>query len=159
MRQYFSVQSKNTNGGAGPVAKWLKFHMLHFCRLGSQVWIPRVTYSTHQPCNGGIPHIKYRKIGNRCQLRANLPHKSKNQPTHKRKNEKITHEPAAASFNTHSTRECNVSVPFWQAGTLSKCASLKVTFTGREGASPSSFPKGRIKKLNRTVKFINICFL
>ena len=31
---------------------------------GLQVWIPGMDwYTTHQPCCGGVPHTKYRKIG------------------------------------------------------------------------------------------------
>ena len=49
--------------GAGPVATWLKFCLLCFLvqvqRFKSQIR----TYSTHQPCFGGIPHTKWRKAG------------------------------------------------------------------------------------------------
>ena len=36
------------------------------CRFGDQVW----NYSTHQPCRGGIPHAKWRKIGTDVQMLA-----------------------------------------------------------------------------------------
>ena len=61
---------------AGSGAKWLKVPVLCFggpvCTFGSQAR----TYSTHQPCCGGIPHTKWRKIGADISsgLRANLPH-------------------------------------------------------------------------------------
>ena len=34
---------------------------------------PGRTYSTHQPCCGGIPHTKWGKIGTDVRLRAHLP--------------------------------------------------------------------------------------
>ena len=50
--------SKYLSLGPGAVAEWLKFHALHFsgqvCWFGS--WVQ--TYSTHQPCCGGVPHRK-----------------------------------------------------------------------------------------------------
>ena len=86
---------RNWERGAGPAAQWLSSHALlpwpRVCRFGSwaQTYTPLI-----KPCCGGDPHTKQRnsstdvssvtiflkekrKIGNRCQFRANLPHKKK----------------------------------------------------------------------------------
>ena len=43
-------------------------------RFRSQLW----TYiPLNKSCCGGVPQSKKRRIGNRCQLRANLPHQKK----------------------------------------------------------------------------------
>ena len=56
--------SKNTcHLGAGPVAEWLKFYVLPLAAwvYGFRSWVQ--TYSTCQPCCGGILCTKQKKMG------------------------------------------------------------------------------------------------
>ena len=54
---------KNVDWGAGPMVYWLS----SVCSI-SAAWVhgsrsQMQTYTTHQPCCGGVPHTKQRRIG------------------------------------------------------------------------------------------------